>query len=74
MLFLFVSSWAWAAPPHFSAQRRIGLSTGDQREPAVAADAVGHVYVLYPQYGRVPDCEDCSIPTMLLLVSSDNGK
>jgi len=74
MLFLLVSSWAWAAPPHFSAQKRIGLTTGDQWEPAAAADAFGHVYVLYPQYGRVPDCKDCRIPTMLLLVSADNGK
>jgi len=47
---------------------------GDQWEPAVATDASGHVYVLYPQYGRVPDCKDCRIPTMLLLISNDNGK
>jgi len=73
-LVLLVSSAAWAAAPQFSAQKRIGVGRGDQWEPAVAADNAGHIYVLYPQYGRVPDCEDCSIPTMLLLVSSDNGK
>ena len=74
MLILVVSSLAWAAPSRFSAQKRIGLTTGDQWEPATVADAVGHVYVLYPQYGRVPDCKDCRIPTILLLVSADNGK
>jgi hypothetical protein len=69
-----VSVWAIAAPPQFSAQKRVGLTTGDQWEPSVAADGVGRVYVLYPQYGHVPGCKDCSIPTMLLLSSSDNGK
>ena len=67
-------SSAWAAPPQFSAQKHIGLSSGDQWEPAVAADGAGHVFALYPHYGRVPDCKDCSVPTMLLLTSNDNGK
>jgi len=67
-------STAWAAGPQFSLQQRIGIGNGDQWEPAVAADNAGHVYVLYPQYGRVPECNDCSIPTMLLLISNDNGK
>ena len=69
-----LASLAWAAPPRFSAQQRLGLRTGDQWEPAVAADGAGHLFVLYPHYGNVPDCKDCSIPTMLLLVSNDNGK
>jgi hypothetical protein len=69
-----ISAWAWAAPPQFSGQTRVGLTTGDQWEPSVAADGAGHVYVLYPQYGRVPNCKDCSVPAMLLLTSSDNGK
>jgi len=73
VLLAFVSL-AWAAPPHFSAQERVGLTTGDQWEPAVAADGAGHFYVLYPHYGRVPDCKDCRIPTMLLMISNDNGK
>jgi BNR repeat-like domain len=47
---------------------------GDQWEPALAADGAGRVYVLYPHYGRVPDCKSCSAPTMLLVVSNDNGK
>jgi BNR repeat-like domain len=70
-----LASVAWAiAPSRFSGQTRVGLTTGDQWEPAVAADGAGHLYVLYPHYGRVPDCKNCSIPTMLLLVSHDNGK
>lgn len=69
-----ISALAWAASPQFSGQRRVGLTTGDQWEPSVAADAVGHVYVLYPHYGHVPGCKDCRVPTMLLLSSSDNGK
>jgi hypothetical protein len=52
----------------------MGLRTGDQWEPAVAADNSGHVFVLYPQYGRVPGCKDCHVPTMMLVVSGDNGK
>ena len=74
VLLLAMASVAWAAAPQFSGQKRIGLTTGDQWEPAVAADGSGHIYALYPQYGRVPNCDDCSVPTMLLVVSNDNGK
>ncbi len=68
------ASLAWAAAPQFTPQARVGLMNGDQWEPAVAADGSGHVYVLYPHYGKVPDCKDCLIPTMLRVVSNDNGK
>jgi len=74
VLLFALASLAWAASPQFSVQKRVGLTSGDQWEPAVAADGSGRVYVLYPHYGRVPDCEDCRVPTMLLLVSNDNGK
>jgi len=57
----------------FSAQTRLGYQTGDQWEPAIAADGYGHVYVLYPQYGRMPICPDCPLPSMTLLVSNNNG-
>jgi BNR repeat-like domain len=57
----------------FGPQMRLGYRTGDQWEPAMAADAHGHVYVLYPQYGSVPDCANCTAPTVALLVSDDNG-
>ena len=69
-----LASLAWAAPPQFSVQKRVGLTAGDQWEPALAADGAGHIYVLYPHYGLVPDCKDCDAPTMLLVVSNDNGK
>ena len=57
----------------FSAQTRLGYRTGDQWEPAMAADGHGHLYVLYPQYGAVPNCAACTAPTVSLLVSDDNG-
>ena len=74
VLLFALASLAWAASPQFSGQERVGLTTGDQWEPAVAADGSGRVYVLYPHYGRVPDCKGCRVPTMLLVASNDNGK
>jgi BNR repeat-like domain len=71
---LALASLAWAAPAQFSLQGRIGLTTGDQWEPAVAADGTGRLYVLYPHYGEVPDCTPCQAPSMLLVASEDNGK
>ena len=57
----------------FTPQMRLGYHTGDQWEPAMAADAHGHLYVLYPQYGPVPGCIACTPPSMSLLISDDNG-
>lgn len=57
----------------FSPQVRLGYQTGDQWEPAIAADGYGHLYILYPQYGRMPICPDCPLPSMTLLVSNNNG-
>jgi hypothetical protein len=57
----------------FSLQRRLGYTTGDQWEPAMAADSHGHIYVLFPQYGAVKDCAACTAPTIALQVSNDNG-
>ena len=74
VLLCALSSVAWAASPQFTGQKRVGLTTGDQWEPAVAADGSGRIYVLYPHYGRVPGCKDCRVPTVLLVSSSDNGK
>lgn len=74
MLWFALASLAWAAPPQFSAQGRIGLTNGDQWEPSVAADGAGRIFVLYPHYGKVPDCANCRVPTMLLVASNDNGK
>ncbi len=74
LLLLALASVAWAAPPQFSGQQRVGLTTGDQWEPAIAADGSGRVYVLYPHYGVVPDCKRCRVPAMLFVASNDNGK
>src|ERR1035438_367734 len=74
VLLFALASVAWAAAPQFSGQKRVGLSSGDQWEPAIAADGSGRVYVLYPHYGQVPDCKDCRVPTMLMVASNDNGK
>jgi hypothetical protein len=62
-----------AAGSSFSPQVRIGFPQGDQWEPAIAADGYGHVYVLYPQYGLVPGCSLCALPSMTLVVSNNNG-
>ncbi len=48
VLLLALSSLAWAAAPQFSGQKRVGLTSGDQWEPAVAADGSGRIYVLTP--------------------------
>jgi hypothetical protein len=68
----FVSA-GLAATSTFTAPTRLGFTEGDQWEPAIAADGLGHVYVLYPQYGEVPGCANCALPSMTLVVSSDNG-
>jgi hypothetical protein len=73
-LLLVLSSAAWAAAPQFFPQQRIGLNGGDQWEPATAADGSGRIYILYPDYGKIADCKDCSVPTMLLVASADGGK
>jgi hypothetical protein len=62
-------------PAGFSPQTRLGYTSGDQWEPAIAADRFGHIYMLYPQYLGVPGCapSDCPSPTMILQVSADRG-
>ena len=64
---------AFAAKAGFTPQARVGFTVGDQWEPAIASDGFGHVYILYPQYGRVPGCRKCPLPSMTLVVSNDNG-
>src|SRR5919202_2726148 len=54
-------------------QLRLGYPGGDDWEPAIAADRFGHVYVLWPHYGGVPNCSACPSPTALLQVSNDRG-
>jgi hypothetical protein len=68
-----VTAQAALAAANFTPQRRVGYTTGDQWEPALAADGRGHIYILFPQYGAVSECRTCTAPTMALLVSNDNG-
>ncbi|HWO21445.1 MAG TPA: sialidase family protein [Kofleriaceae bacterium] len=62
-----------ALPNGFTPQTRLGYTSGDQWEPAIAADRFGHVYMLYSQYEGVPGCASCSNPTQILQISSDHG-
>jgi len=64
---------AAAGSSSFAPQTRMGYTSGDQWEPAIATDRLGHTYILYPQYGGVPGCPTCASPTMILLASSDHG-
>ena len=73
LLMALATVQAALAVPNFTPQQRLGYSTGDQWEPAMAADGHGHIYILFPQYGAVSDCRACKTPTMALLVSNDNG-
>jgi hypothetical protein len=57
----------------FSPQVRLGYNSGDGWEPAIAADRLGNVFLLYPQYLGVPGCPSCPSPTMILQVSNDRG-
>ena len=72
-LLVFPFLHAAAATPGFTPQMRVGYRVGDQWEPSLAADGFGHVYVLYPQYGRMPGCAICPLPSMTLLVGDNNG-
>jgi hypothetical protein len=73
LIFLSFSD-ALAAASSFAPQRRVGYTSGDQWEPSIAADGNRHLYVLYPQYLTVPGCPSCPSPTLILVISNDNGK
>jgi hypothetical protein len=73
LLMAITTAQAALAVANFAPQQRVGYSTGDQWEPAMAADGRGHIYILFPQYGAVSDCPACTAPTMALVVSNDNG-
>ena len=73
LLACLIAPAAFAAKAAFTTQARVGFTAGDQWEPAIASDGFGHTYILYPQYGRVPGCRACPLPSMILVVSNDNG-
>ena len=60
-----------ARGPVFQPQTRVGALVGDQWEPSIAADAYGHVYIVFPEFP--PSCTGCPSSTMYLITSSDNG-
>jgi hypothetical protein len=57
----------------FTTQIKLGHTSGDGWEPAVAADGFGHVYMLYAQYLGVPGCPACKSPTQVVQISNDRG-
>ena len=73
VLLVVTTVGAALAASGFTPQARLGFHNGDQWEPAIAADGRGHLYILYPQYGEVPDCPRCTPPSIALLISNDNG-
>jgi hypothetical protein len=73
LLLVLTTTQAALAVSNFTSPRRVGYSTGDQWEPALAADGHGHIYILFPKYGSVSNCPACSAPAIALLVSHDNG-
>jgi hypothetical protein len=73
LLLALATAQAALAVSGFTPPLRVGYRTGDQWEPALAADGHGHIYILFPQYGAISDCAACTAPSMALLVSNDNG-
>ena len=81
---LAAASPVGAVPPTpvFTSPAQIGFAGGDDWEPSIAADTLGHVYLLWTHYvdyagggaGDVdPSCPSCPSPHMVLRVSSDGG-
>jgi hypothetical protein len=73
LLLTVATAQASLAVANFTPPRRVGYRTGDQWEPALATDAHGHIYILFPQYGPMAECPECAAPTVVLLTSNDNG-
>ena len=79
----FQASVAAVPPgPTFSFPAQIGFAGGDDWEPSIAADRLGHVYLMWTHYvdyagggaGDIdPSCPTCPSPHMVVRVSSDGG-
>ena len=63
------------APATAWAGERVMSATGDDWEPAIAADpSAPYVYLLHNRYGGTPACpSNCPDPAMIVNVSSDGG-
>lgn len=66
----------------FSPPINLGFPTGDDWEPAIAADSTGHVYAVWSHYvgyggtpsGEVdPTCPECASPHTVIRISNDYG-
>ena len=64
---------AAGADPASQTQAEGQTASEEQWTLAVTSDGNGHVYVLYPQFDRLPGCRDCPVPNMVLAASSDSG-
>ena len=64
------STTAALSVPTFTPSVRPFTTAGDQWEPAIASDAYGHVYILYPQWGGFAGCTTCPDPTNVFLMSA----
>ena len=64
-----------AGPTRFSQQARIGFKAGDDWEPAITADRLGHTYVLYKHYdvSGSKTCAGCDLH-LLFQRSGDGGQ
>jgi BNR repeat-like domain len=69
-LLLFALALVANAAP--AGQVRLGYASGDDWEPALAADQFGNVFVLWPHY-MPPACAGCPAPTAMLQTSRDRG-
>jgi hypothetical protein len=81
---LVLGATASAAPgPTFTQPVRLGFQQGDDWEPAIAADKLGHVYTAWSHYTGYagadtgepdPTCPTCASPHTVLQVSNDGGR
>ncbi len=64
-----------ATTPRFTTPLRLGFPAGNDWEPALAADASGHVYTLYKHYdvSGQTTCSSCALH-LLVQVSADDGQ
>jgi hypothetical protein len=64
-----------ATTPSFTTPLRLGFPAGNDWEPALAADASGHVYTLYKHYdvSGQTTCSSCD-RHLLVQVSADDGR
>ena len=75
LLVLLLAPMAFAAGsgPLPIAQNETQATSEEQWALAVTSDGNGHVYILYPQFDRLPGCRDCPVPNMVLAASNDSG-